>query len=816
MSFRVSPRALDRLEWPDVVAQVRAFAATPRVRAQLAPAGDAGASLFGAHDDEAFRLLRETAEARGLLARRELPPLGGLTDLDGALGRLGKGGALGARELLDLRGLLAALHGTQRQLARRQAEAPMLASVAATIGDLRDLEEDIAFSIDAEAEVRDAASPALADARRESHGLAAELQRRLAAYLSDPELAAALSDRFVTVRNDRFVLPVRSDARSRVKGIVHDESGSGTTLFVEPEAVVELNNRLRHAELTVQRETQRALRDLSERAARDLPRIEGGLEALGRVDLAFARARLADAWAAVAPTVGSGSVIRAPQLRHPLLAGERVVPNDLVLGEPEHVLVLSGPNAGGKTVMLKAVGLAALCVRAGLFVPAAAGARVDLFDAILADIGDEQSLRESLSTFSAHVAGLARIVDEASPRALVLLDEVGSGTDPGEGACLAQAILEALADAGARVVATTHFGLLKEMAAVDPRFANASFDFDLATDAPTFRMRMGVAGASSATAVAARMGLRADVLTRARALLEREDRRLERMLSELATSRAQLEQERDEALRLRVESEAARAEYREKLQRLQERRDKLFAEMRNGLERSFRAAHAEVAAVIRDLQRGRGHGGGALEAAHARDRLLALEARAEQAAVESGFAPLRDEEVVQPVDWTALRPGDAIGLRSGANAVLVEVPARGDRVVVQAGPARFLVPREQVVRAWPGGRRGSTAAGAKRPAPRVTVERARGTRNEENALGGGVCDLRGLRVGEALEHLMAALDRAAADERPRLRVVHGLGGGTLKDAVRRHLAVSPYVVRSFPAEGHEGGEAVTIAELKAR
>jgi len=811
MSFRVAPRALERLEWPDVVAQLRSVASTPRVRARLAPADDAGASLFAPSHDDAWRLLRETAEARAMLGRNELPPFGGLTDLDGPLGRLGKGATLGARELLDLRGLLAALHGTQRYLARREAEAPELAAIAATIGDLRDLEEDIAYAIDPEGEVRDAASPALADARREAQGLAGELQRRLSAYLSDPELAAALSDRFVTVRNDRFVLPVRSDARGRVKGIVHDASGSGTTLFVEPEAVVELNNRLKSAELTVQRETQRVLRELSERAARGLPWIESGLDALVRIDLAFARARLADAWRAVAPEVGTESVLRAPQLRHPLLAPERVVPNDLALGESWHVLVLSGPNAGGKTVTLKAAGLAALCVRAGIFVPAAPGARVDLFDAVLADIGDEQNLRESLSTFSAHVAGLARIVDEADRRALVLLDEIGSGTDPGEGACLAQAILEALADAGARVVATTHFGLLKEMAAVDPRFANASFDFDPETDAPTYRMRMGVAGASSATAVAARMGLRADVLARARALLEREDRRLDLMLAELAASRAQLEREREEARHLRVESETARSEYREKLERLQERRDKLFAEMRDGLERSFRNAHAEVAGVIRELQRG----GGARDAAHARDRLLALEERAEQSAVESGFAATpEDDETAEHADWTALRPGDAIGLRSGANAVLVEGPDRRDRVVVQAGPARLVVPRTQVVRAWPEGGRVRAPGQPKRPAPRVTVERV--SDPDDAGAGGGALDLRGLRVGEAVERLVAALDRAAADGLSRLRILHGLGGGALKDAVRAHLADSPYVARFSAADVHEGGDAVTIAELEAR
>ena len=275
------------------------------------------------------------------------------------------------------------------------------------------------------------------------------------------------------------------------------------------------------------------------------------------------------------------------QLRHPLLPVADAVPNDLRLGKGFHVLVISGPNAGGKTVAMKALALATLMARAGLHVAAAPGARVGAVDAVLADIGDEQDIRESLSTFSAHMANLAATVSEAGPRTLVLLDEVGVGTDPGEGAALAQAVLEQLADAGARVVVTTHFGLLKEMADVDERFENACVDFDPETLAPTYRLRLGMAGASSARAVAARMGMPSRVLERASGLLAREDRRLDQMLAELAASRSALERERSEAARLRAESETARDDYRIKLERLQQRRDQLFAAMRSRARRGL-------------------------------------------------------------------------------------------------------------------------------------------------------------------------------------------------------------------------------------
>ena len=323
-----------------------------------------------------------------------------------------------------------------------------------------------------------------------------------------------------------------------------------------------------------------------------------------------------------------------PQLRHPLLAAERCVANDVRLGESHHVLVLSGPNAGGKTVAMKALALAVLCARAGLHVAAATGARVDLADRLLADIGDAQNLRENLSTFSAHLANLARIVAAADAHSVVVLDEIGDGTDPGEGAALAQAVLEALASAGARVVVTTHYALLKELAQVDARFENGSFEFDPTTLAPTYRLRFGVPGTSSALAVAARMGVRRDVLDRASELLDREDRRLERTLAELNTSRLALERERQLAERAREESETTRVELGRKLARMQERRDQLFASMRGELDAAFRRAHDEIASVVRDLQQGKPD---SREAQRAREKLLAIETRAREA--ESEVAP---------------------------------------------------------------------------------------------------------------------------------------------------------------------------------
>ncbi len=811
MPFTVTQKTLERLEWPQLIERVAARTRTPRGRARIAPSEARSDAPFEETLAGVRERLAETREARSILARGERPPLGGVVELGPALERTRKGGVLAPRELFDLGASLAALRGTARFLTLRREQAPSLLAWTSGFGDHRELEQEIEESLDASGEVRDGASPALARARREAHQLAAEIQTRLERTLRNPDTLACLSDRYFTLRNDRYVLPVRAEFRSQFRGIVHDASGSGTTLFIEPEALVELNNRHKQAELAIEREVLRVLRRLSERAATASEGLEAELEALASIDLAFARAELAEEMGATAPEIGTEGVVRLPQLRHPALPAAEAVPNDVRLGEGFHVLVISGPNAGGKTVTMKAVALAALCVRAGLQVPAAEGARVDLFDAILADIGDEQDIRESLSTFSAHMANLARILDAAGPSSLVVLDEIGVGTDPGEGAAIAQAVLETLADTRARVIATTHYNLLKEMADADARFANASVEFDPETLAPTYRLRLGFPGSSSATAVAARMGLRREVLERANRFLEREDRQLDRMLSELAASRAALESEQREAARLRQETQAARSEYRQKLERLQERRDKLYLAMREDLDRSFREAHARVAGVIRDLQRG----SSAQDAARARERLQEIEATTREAEQEAGLAPDRDE-TLEPVDWRFAKPGDPVRIAGGGSGVLKALPDRRGRVAVGLGSARVMVPVERVGRAG--------ASGPKPARPRVEhvrVERAAAAaeastppaESGETPASGERCDLRGLRADEALDRLVAAIDRAVSDGRATLLVVHGIGKGVLRQAVRSHLAQSPFVKAFDGAPPDQGGDGATIALL---
>ncbi|MDP6540880.1 MAG: Smr/MutS family protein, partial [Planctomycetota bacterium] len=448
---------------------------------------------------------------------------------------------------------------------------------------------------------------------------------------------------------------------------------------------------------------------------------------------------------------------------------------------------------GGKTVAMKAVALATLMARAGLHVPAAPGARVAAVDRVLADIGDEQDIRQSLSTFSAHMANLARIADEAGAQSLVVLDEIGVGTDPGEGAALAQAVLEYLADADARVITTTHYNLLKEMADVDRRFANACVEFDAESLAPTYRLKLGTPGSSSATAVAARMGMPNGVLERANALLEREDRQLDRLLSELSDHRASLERERGEATRLREEGEAARDRYREKLERLQARRDQLFESMRQELDGAFRDAHAEVAGVIRELQRK----GSAQEAARAREKLLALESQAKK--VESQQRKRTPPAAARPkVDWTRAKAGDPVTVPGGMDATLQTLPDRRGRVTVLAGNARLTLRAEQVEPGQAKQPRGHVQHVQTAPPPPGASARI---------------DVRGQRVDEALARVERALDDAARLGSESLEIVHGIGTGALQSAIREHLQRLPHVHHFHGGDPEAGGAGVTTAHL---
>jgi len=800
MPFEVAESTLESLDWARITDDLRTCCRTPLGASLLS--SSSGQGLFERSEEAVRARLGETSEARALLDQAAMPPLGGCADIVSALVQAEKGGVLEAAQLIDVRRTLEAMHATRKFFDSRREGSPRLSELAAQIEEVPALEAEIARCLDPSGEVRDAASATLAKARREVQRLSSDLQTRIERSLQRADIKPHLSDQYYTLRNGRFVLPVRSDAKGKVRGIVHDASRSGTTLFVEPDAMVELNNRHRQAELTVEREILRVMRELSAAVSRKGAAIRKSLDWLARLDLAVARGLLSRDMHGVEPEVGREGVFELPGIRHPGIAPDECVANDLRVGRDFSVLLLSGPNAGGKTVALKSIALVALMVRAGLHVPTDPGARVDLVDRVLADIGDHQDIQESLSTFSAAMANLATILRSAGPHTLVCLDEIGVGTDPSEGAAIAQSTLEALAESGARVVTTTHYNLLKEMAEVDVRFENASVEIDAQTHAPTYRVRIGTPGASSAISVAARMGMPQGVLDRTSALLDREDRQLDRMLSELAANRALLESEKDAAIALRVESEQAREEYRSKLARLQQRRDKLFGEMRRELDDSFRSAHSEVARIIAELQ----HSPSSRRAANAREQLQSLRDETQRVQAKSGLEPkpVASEPDAQAVDWPRARIGDEVRAPGGGRATLLSLPDRKGRVSIRVAGAKVSVGRDQLT-AQPAP--GPRPPASKREAPDASLPPVR--------IGGIVdTDLRGLRVDEALDRLDAALDLAVAEGRDEMRIIHGIGTGALRRAVLEHLPRSRYVIESAAAAREEGGAGATRAILR--
>lgn len=805
MAFRCDPATLSRLEWQRLLECLAAQAATARGAEALR------AGAFPATHGSVRERLAETSEARALVDQGREPGFGGVADLRADLDELTRGRTLHAGELAKLLATLEASRRVRESLASHRTSAPRLATLADTLPDLRALEHALGAVITPAGEIREDASPELRRLRRRVRELEGEVERQMARHLRDPEVQAHLQDSYSTFRESRPVLPVRVDSRQRVRGIVHDVSSSGTTVFIEPEEVVETGNRLRLAQTELAREVERLLRELCEQARAQRLELDGMGATLEALDVAFARGRLSRKCQAVAPDVSGDTELALRGLRHPLLlleAGlepEDVVPNDLELVEGARCLVISGPNAGGKTVAAKAVGLAVLSVRAGLHVACDPGSRVPILDAVFADIGDEQDLRSGLSTFSARMANLAAIVEQADARTLVIADEIGEGTEPGEGAALAQAILEALVGKGAFVLATTHFNRLKEIAGGDARFLNASAEFDFATLLPTFKIHQGQPGSSGAMWAAQRMGLAEPVVERARELMDREDSRLEALTRGLSELRQELESERLEALRMRAESEAVRSAYETRLAALRSAREQALAAMKADLESAFARARAEIAHVVHGLQKGdadgereRGRAANAAQAALGR-------IRERTASAERAHADEPAPEASAAVDLALLAKGVRVELRGIREpAVVVEAPDRRGRVAVRVGGVRTVVPAARVARVLVE----SSAASRKPSASRVSVERA-----HEDAPSRIDCDLRGLRVDEAIERAESALQRLLGRGGGRVVFIHGHGTGALRDAIRAWLRLMPGVESFVPGDPREGGNGVTVATL---
>jgi DNA mismatch repair protein MutS2 len=786
--------ALDTIEFAQVVELVAALT--------VGPMGAACVRARRPTDDLAWISgeLARVGEVAGLFRRGDGLLAEPVPDVTRSLGRLRiPGSVLEGVDLARLQRMLVAARLVQADLRRVAEIAPLAGALARPLPEAR-LERRLEQSVDPDGAVLDTASSRLAAARREVHAARQRLLRKLESLLRGLDSSATPADASVTVRGGRYVIPVRRDARHRPGGIVHDESGSAGTLFIEPAEAIELGNALREAEVEEERETLRVLRELTDLLRPELPALRDAVEMCVAVDDLVARARYAVAAGGEVPAVAEapGELVIVNG-RHPLLlAGPaEVVPFDLALAPDEHTLLISGPNTGGKTVLLKAVGLAAALAQSGIVPPIGPGSRLPVFRRFYADIGDRQSIAASLSTFSAHVRMLRRVLEEADDATLVLLDEVGSGTDPAEGAALAAAALVSLTGRRSLTLATTHLGTLKDVASHTPGVVNASLQFDAATLTPTYRFLKGVPGRSYGLAIARRLGVAAEILAEAEARLPDAERSLDLLLATVEERQRELARKQEEVGERAIEQDALAA----RLSAQRESQAAREAELRRREKEAERAGRQQARAYLLEARQLVEQALGA-----ARSEAAAKEARrlVEDAIREQGEALERAEQAEAAAESDRegeIAVGDRVRLASGGAGQVLERRPDG-KLVVGMGAMKMVVDAEQATR---------TASTGRSPAEHATPHPT-ATASEPSSL---EIDLRGMTGDEAEQATVAAVDAAVLAEQPYLRIIHGMGTGVVRERVRRVVSSDRRVARYGFAPRNQGGTGVTIVEFSA-
>lgn len=796
---QIPPKTRSDLGWSDLLQELASRCQTERGADRARATGG-----FERRED-AERRIEVVQQCRAARAENTRLSLDGVTDLRPILSRVDKHGVLTSEDLLAVAATLRAAHGLRRQGRALADPRPALAELLLGLNVLSDVRAAIDDCFDDSGNLADHASVELGQLRDRARGLREEAIGRLKGLLADPATQHRLQDDYYTDRDGRYVLPIKAELRHEVKGIVLGSSASGATVFMEPEAVIDVNNRIKLATAELEREVRRILADLSALVEQERSELVATLARLALIDLVGASARLAE-------ELGCGDVgfadhgqLELSGLRHPLmvLAGAEVVPNDVQL-TPGSTLVVTGPNTGGKTVLIKTVGLCALMMRAGL-VPSCTGtSRIPFYEVVLTDMGDDQSITRSLSTFSAHMTNVGRLLERADSETLVLLDEVAVGTDPVQGAALARAIVEALADREAMVLVTTHYSELKELPAKDPRFTNASMGFDLERIRPTYEMIPNAPGSSSALSVARKLGLPAELLERAAGLLDPAAAKLDRLLEQLEHDRRLLTAERQTMESERIELTRRRTEL-DQAERAMEEQRKAFRK------RSYDEAVTALRGARDELERSRKR----VRKAKREEDLAQVERQINRRAQDvSLHAPQPDAPPSRPAEAAELVCGVEVWVvRLGGVARVVSVDRAG--VQVQAGALKVRVDPEEVRiltadtgRSKAGGRARDTTYQPPGHLPKGAQDAEEQNHFREPQT---TCDLRGLRVDEAEEQLARFLDRMVLEEAASVLIIHGHGTGALRQMVRQQIRGFSGITQLRGGRRGEGGDGVTVA-----
>ena len=777
---------MEKLEYFKIIEKVKSYAVC-----------SAGADMISRmepyeHREDIERSLSETEEAASLLYSKGAAPFEGIYDVRDTLKFIGKGGSTGASGLLRIANILKSSREFKEYVGSSDSHS-RLRDILYGVTPFKALENEIFTAIIGENEVSDKASTELFGIRRALKDKTASVKEKIQSLVRSNE--KFLQDNLYTVRGDRYVLPVKSEHKGSVPGLVHDQSATGQTLFIEPMSLVNLNNDIKELMLKEKAEVERILRMLSGRVQSNIAGVTRNADTIYELDIIFARAKYSMSVDGTRPEVKDDLSFELVQARHPLIPKDVVVPSTIYMKSDHTVIVITGPNTGGKTVTLKTVGLLHLMAMAGILIPVNEGSSIGNFQEIYADIGDEQSIEQSLSTFSSHMTNIVSIIDKADDRSLVLFDELGAGTDPTEGAALAAAILDTLKERKVRIIATTHYSELKVYALKSTGTVNASVEFDVETLRPTYRLLIGVPGKSNAFLISKRLGLPDYIVERSKGFIDSETLKFEDLLENLQTDSMKATREAEEAKALRVALERKQEELDRKLSRIDEIRENALQDAKREGRRYLREAKEKSDEILKDLRELEKSG----YSTEGRKKLQGIREKI-QTGLDSQGSEEREQERVKGTAAKDLTPGSDVLLATLNQRVTVLTrPDRDGNVQVQAGIMKMNVHMSDLLE-------------AKETKEQKQI-RKREVRLNLKAVSSS-CDVRGLDSGEATYRVDMYLDEASLGGLTEVTIIHGMGTGVLKDEIGKMLRNHPHVKKSRPGEYGEGGQGVTIVTLR--
>jgi len=792
-------RDLELLEFHkirEILARFASFSASSELALNLTPLSN---------EEEVRLRLRQSAEARRLLALSPDIHIGDVVDIREMAKMTARGKVLDSQSLLNIRRTLDSAHRLKKHLMNLSSELPLLSGLAGEIVALEQVVKNIDGCLSPTGELLDTASPKLAIVRRRMREVRQELLTHLEAIIRSPRARKIIQEPIVTEREGRYVIPVKVECRRQIKGIVHDVSNTEATVFIEPWTTTDVQNELRELVAEEKDEIERIMRTLSTEVGAFESEISRNIELIAEIDLALAKARYAREVKATEPIIVAASrsaetkgrepvgMLRLVEARHPLL-GQKAVPLSVEIGRNFSVLVITGPNTGGKTVALKTIGLLSLMALAGLPIPAQAESRIPVYDGVYADIGDEQSIEQTLSTFSWHIGNIVRIINNATAKSLVLLDELGTNTDPGEGSALGRAILLHFLSQGTMAVATTHYTELKALAHTTEGMENAALDVDPVTMTPTFHLTVGIPGGSNALATASRLGLSAEIVTSARQMLSESTQEIEALLTHLVTEQKNVESLRHSLEKELNEVEQNDADLKNRLRQLEEERRRIIKQTRDQIVREAAELQMKIREVAAELRKEK-----------SRERIeQAKKALAEaQEQMDAGVWRARPEVEIGETEAEAgpITAGDTVWLRdAGVPATVLSVSEERGLVEVQAGKVKMTLRLDSVekkIQSTGVVKTGGALIKKEMRKSRVSLE----------------LDLRGKRADEVEPLLEGYLNEASLYGLSRVRIIHGIGTGTVRQIVRETLASHPLVTSFQPGEKGEGGDGVTIVSI---